>query len=129
MQKGSSLALQMDVTATPKHNNGAIFVQTVAIIHWSKPSIKMWSNILFFRMPQAEQMVEQQSAKYTEKYADYIHLGVIEWRKAYAEHEKMGKKAILFVMTDDTKNCDEVAEYLEVPLSRIERCSSGDSYQ
>ncbi|MCH7939948.1 MAG: type III restriction endonuclease subunit R, partial [Candidatus Marinimicrobia bacterium] len=26
---------------------------------------------------------------------------------------KMGKKAILFVMTDDTKNCDDVAEYLE----------------
>jgi type III restriction enzyme len=25
----------------------------------------------------------------------------------------MGKKAILFVMTDDTKNCDEVGEYLE----------------
>ena len=58
-------------------------------------------------------MQERQSAKYTEKYADYIHLGVIEWRKAYAEHEKMGKKAILFVMTDDTRNCDDVAEYLE----------------
>ncbi len=25
----------------------------------------------------------------------------------------MDKKAILFVMTDDIKNCDEVAEYLE----------------
>ena len=45
--------------------------------------------------------------------ADYLELGVIEWRKAYAEHEKLGKKAILFVMTDDTRNCDEVAEYLE----------------
>ena len=36
-----------------------------------------------------------------------------QWRKAYREHEKMGEKAILFIMTDDTKNCDEVAEYLE----------------
>ena len=56
---------------------------------------------------------EKQSAKFTEKYADYLDLGVIEWRKAYAEHGKVGKKAILFVMTDDTKNCDDVAEYLE----------------
>ena len=39
--------------------------------------------------------------------------GVIEWRKAAEEHEKMGKKAILFVMTDNTQNCDEVAAYLE----------------
>ena len=38
---------------------------------------------------------------------------MIEWRKAYAEHEKMGKKAILFVMTDDTRNCDDLAKYLE----------------
>ena len=30
VQKGSALSLQIDVTATPKHNNGAIFVQTVA---------------------------------------------------------------------------------------------------
>ena len=30
LQKGGALALQVDVTATPKHNDGAIFVQTVA---------------------------------------------------------------------------------------------------
>jgi type III restriction enzyme len=30
LQKGAALSLQVDVTATPKHNNGAIFVQTVA---------------------------------------------------------------------------------------------------
>lgn len=58
-------------------------------------------------------MSERQSSHYTEKYADYLNLGVEEWRKAYKEHEKLEKKAILFVMTDDTKNCDDVAEYLE----------------
>ena len=63
--------------------------------------------------PSRAKLSGRQSAKYTEKYADYIDLGVIEWRKAYAEHEKLGKKAILFVMTDDTRNCDDVAEYLE----------------
>ena len=31
----------------------------------------------------------------------------------YEEHNKLNKKAVMFVMTDDTKNCDEVAEYLE----------------
>ncbi len=63
--------------------------------------------------PSRAKLVERQSAKYTEQYADYIHLGVIEWRKAFAEHEKLGKRAILFVMTDDTRNCDDVAAYLE----------------
>ncbi len=114
LQKGASLSLQVDVTATPKHNNGAIFVQTIA----DYPLVEAISqNVVKHPVlpdaPSRAKLVERQSAKYTEKYADYIHLGVIEWRKAYAEHEKMGKKAILFVMTDDTRNCDDVAEYLD----------------
>jgi len=36
-----------------------------------------------------------------------------DWRKSYAEHEPLGKKAVLFVMVDDTRNCDEVGAYLE----------------
>jgi type III restriction enzyme len=113
-QKGSALSLQVDVTATPKHNNGAIFVQTVA----DYPLVEAISQNVVKHpvLPDAAsraKLVERQSTKYTEKYADYVHLGVIEWRKAYIEHEKLGKKAILFVMTDDTRNCDDVAEYLE----------------
>jgi len=113
-QKGAALSLQVDTTATPKHNNGAIFVQTVA----DYPLVEaIKQNVVKHPVvpdgPSRAKLVERQSAKYTEKYADYIHLGVIEWRKAYAEHEKVGKKSILFVMTDDTRNCDDVAEYLE----------------
>ncbi|MBL4786545.1 MAG: DEAD/DEAH box helicase family protein [Cohaesibacteraceae bacterium] len=114
LQKGGSLALQVDVTATPKHNNGAIFVQTVS----DYPLVEAISQNVVKHpvLPDAAsraKLSERQSSKFTEKYADYIDLGVIEWRKAYDEHKKMGKKAILFVMTDDTKNCDDVAEYLE----------------
>ncbi len=113
-QKGSALSLQVDTTATPRHDNGAIFVQTVA----DYPLVEAISQNVVKHpvLPDAAsraKLVERQSAKYTEKYADYIHLGVIEWRKAYAEHEKLGKKGILFVMTDDTRNCDDVAAYLE----------------
>jgi type III restriction enzyme len=113
-QKGTVLSLQMDTTATPRHNNGAIFVQTVA----DYPLVEAISqNVVKHPVlpdaPSRAKLIERQSAKYTEKYTDYIHLGVVEWRKAYTEHEKLGKKAILFVMTDDTKNCDDVAAYLE----------------
>ena len=114
LQKGAALSLQLDVTATPKHTNGAIFVQTIA----DYPLVEaIYQNVVKHPvLPDAAsraKLSERQSAKYTEKYADYIDLGVIEWRKAYEEHQKLGKKAILFVMTDDTRNCDDVAEYLE----------------
>ena len=113
LQKGASLALQVDVTATPKRSDGSIFVQTVS----DYPLVEAICQNVVKRpvLPDAdsrEKLSERQSIKYTEKYADYIDLGVIEWRKAYAEHEKLGEKSILFVMTDDTRNCDDVAEYL-----------------
>jgi type III restriction enzyme len=112
--KGGELSLQVDVTATPKHNNGAIFVQTVSdyplveAIHQNVVKHPVLPDLA-----SRAKLVERKSSKYTEKYQDYIHLGYLEWKKVYDEHIKMSKKAIMFVMTDDTKNCDEVAEYLE----------------
>lgn len=113
-QKDHFLSLQIDFTATPKHNNGAIFVQTVCDYPLVEAIIQ---NVVKHPvLPDAAsraKLSERQTSRYTEKYADYIALGVEEWRKSYIEHEKLGKKAVLFIMTDDTKNCDDVAEYLE----------------
>lgn len=112
-QKGKKLSLQIDVTATPKHNNGAIFVQTVSdyplveAIHQrivKKPVIPDEAS--------KAKLVEKKSSRFIEKYEDFINLGVIEWRKTYKEWIKVNKKSILFIMTDDTKNCDDVADYL-----------------
>jgi len=112
--KGGELALQIDVTATPKHNNGNIFVQVISdyplveAIHQ-----RVVKNPVLPDQASRAKLKENQSSLFTEKYEDYINLGVIEWRKTYKELQKTGKKSILFIMTDDTKNCDEVAEYIE----------------
>ena len=112
--KGEALSLQIDVTATPKHNNGAIFVQTISdyplveAIHQ-----RVVKNPVLPDQASRAKLQENQSSLFTERYEEYIRLGVEEWRKTYKELEKTGKKSILFIMTDDTKNCDEVAEYLE----------------
>jgi type III restriction enzyme len=114
LQKDSKLSMQVDVTATPKHDNGGIFVQTVA----DYPLVEaIYQNVVKHPVlpdtASRAKLVERKSSRFTEKYEDYIHLGYLEWKKVYDEHQKLGKKAVLFVMTDDTKNCDEVAEYLE----------------
>ncbi|MEK7473445.1 MAG: DEAD/DEAH box helicase family protein [Patescibacteria group bacterium] len=112
-QKGSHLALQLDVTATPKKNDGSIFVQTISdyplveAIHQ-----RVVKNPVIPDGASMGKLKENQSALFSEKYRDYINLGIEEWRKSYNELKPMGKKSILFIMTDDTKNCDEVAEYI-----------------
>lgn len=112
--KGGQLSLQVDVTATPKHNNGSIFVQTVS----DYPLVEaIHQNVVKHPvLPDSAsraKLQEHKSSSYTERYKDYIHLGYLEWKKVYEEHIKLGKKSVLFIMTDDTKNCDEVATYLE----------------
>lgn len=113
LQKDGQLSLQLDVTATPKHNNGAIFVQTIS----DYPLVEAISqNVVKHPVlpdaPSRSKLEEKQTTKFTERYADFLNLGVVEWRKSFDVHKKMGKKALLFIMVDDTKNCDEVAEFL-----------------
>jgi len=121
LQKDGRLSLQVDVTATPKHDNGAIFVQTVSdyplveAIHQNvvkHPTLPDHASLA--------RLQEKQSALFEERYADYLNLGVEEWRKSYEEHEALGKKAVLFVMVDDTSNCDRVGSYLEKSASELE---------
>ena len=114
LQKDLRLAIQVDVTATPRHDNGAIFVQTVS----DYPLVEaIAQNVVKHPvLPDAAsraKLAEHKSPIITEKYEDYLRLGIEEWRKSYAEHEKLDKKAVLFVLVDDTKNCDEVGSYLE----------------
>jgi type III restriction enzyme len=114
LQKDRRLSIQIDVTATPRHDNGAIFVQTVS----DYPLVEaIHQNVVKHPvLPDAVsrgKLRERTSSIFPERYADYLALGVEEWRKSYDEHQAMGKKAVLFVMVDDTRNCDDVGEYLE----------------
>ena len=111
--KGGSLSLQIDVTATPKHNDGGIFIQTVS----DYPLVEAIAQNVVKHPVLPDQasrakLQEYQTVKFTEKYKDYIHLGFLEWKKTY-ERLKNTKKSVLFIMTDDTRNCDDVDKYLQ----------------
>ncbi len=121
LQKDRRLALQVDVTATPRHDNGAIFVQTVC----DYPLVEaIHQNVVKHPiLPNAAsraKLQERKSAIFTERYDDYHKLGIEEWKKTFAEHKPLGKKAVLFVMVDDTRNCDEVGGYLEKICSDLQ---------
>ncbi len=119
-QKGSSLSVQLDLTATPKDDKGNIFVQTISdyplveAIHQ-----RIVKNPVVPDPASRGRLQENQSSLFSEKYRDYINLGIEEWRKTYKTLEPMGKKSILFIMTDDTKNCDEVADYIKANFADL----------
>lgn len=113
-QKGREDFLQLDLTATPKHNNGAIFVQTVTdypLVEAVRQGV-VKTPVLPDAASRAK-LQERVSDDFVERYEDYLRLGYLEWLKVYDELLPSGKKSVLFIMTDDTKNCDKVGEYLE----------------
>ena len=114
IQKGKKLPLQIDVTATPKNKKGEIFTQTISdypLVEAIYQSVV--KNPIIPDEPSRRKLKEYSSARFSEKYRDYLHLGYQTWEKQYNKHKKMNKKALLFIMVDDTKNCDDVASYLE----------------
>ena len=120
IQKGKKLPLQIDVTATPKNKKGQIFHQTISdyplveAIHQ-----KVVKKPVIPDLPSRQQLKEYSSSVFSERYKEYLNLGVTTWKKQYEKHKKLGKKALLFVMVDDTKNCDDVAEYLRSTFSDL----------
>ncbi|HEC64816.1 MAG TPA: type III restriction endonuclease subunit R, partial [bacterium] len=113
LKYGNGLSLQADFTATPRHDNGAIFVQTIC----DYPLVEaIKQNIV--KMPvlpdeaSRAKLKEKPSSKFVERYEDYIHLGYVEWKKQYDEL-KDEKVPLLFFMTRETKESDNLANYLE----------------
>ncbi len=114
LKQGRGISLQIDNTATPRHNDGSIFVQTVCdypLVEAIKQNI-VKSPVLPDEASRAK-LSEKASSQFVERYKDYIHLGYIEWKKQFDEL-KSAKTPILFVMTLDTKEANQTKEYLEV---------------
>ena len=91
-QKGSQLSAQFDLSATPKHNNGAIFVQTIVdypLVEAIRQGV-VKTPVLPDQASRAK-LSEKKSAKFTEQYEDYLHLGYLEWSKVYAGLLTTGK--------------------------------------
>ena len=119
-QKGGFLSAQIDVTATPKSNEGGIFPQTISdypLVEAIRQNV-VKTPVLPDKASRAR-LTEKPSDDPTERYRDFLHLGYLEWKKRYDELIRSGKKSILFVMASDTKECDAIAAYLEVSYPEL----------
>ncbi len=113
LKTGMGISIQTDFSATPKHNKGAIFVQTICdypLVEAIKQNV-VKSPVLPDEVSR-QKIKEKNSNDFIERYKDYIHLGYLEWEKQYNEL-KSQKTPILFIMTMETKEADEAAAFLE----------------
>lgn len=119
LKTGHGISLQADFSATPKHNNGAIFVQTICdypLVEAIKQNV-VKSPVLPDEASR-QKIKEKDSTDFIERYRDYIDLGYIEWEQQY-EELKSYKTPILFIMTMSTKEADQAAAFLETNYPKM----------
>jgi type III restriction enzyme len=119
LKSGKGISLQTDFSATPKHNNGEIFVQTICdypLVEAIQQKV-VKSPVLPDEVSR-QKIKEKESDDFIERYKEHIHLGYLEWEKQY-EELKNSKTPILFVMTTDTREADQVTEFLETNYPKL----------
>jgi type III restriction enzyme len=107
---GGGIVSQLDFSATPKDNKGNIFKHVVCDAPLGEavdggivktPVIGRGGDL---------KEVANDSAAY--KYEHHLRIGYERWLKSCEEWEASGKKPLMFVMCEDTKAADEIAQRL-----------------
>jgi type III restriction enzyme len=107
----SGIACQLDFTATPKHQNGALFREIIV----DYPIAQAVDDGIIKRpiMGELSGVIEQESRRASVKYRDRLTAGIRKWREFSERFQQTGKKPVLFIMTEDTKSADDIYNWLE----------------
>ncbi len=103
------VSMQIDLSATPKHESGSIFVPTVSDYTLVEA---IQQNIL--KRPvvpkdgQIENIIEEDAGDTIDKYRYVLDLGYEEWRR---QAKESAEKTVIFVMAEDAIACNAIASY------------------
>lgn len=109
--EGAGLVAQLDFSATPRHQKGALFSWTIFDYPLKQAII---DNVV--KRPVkgiATGIQEARSNVASTKYKAFLTAGVERWREYRDQLSRLNKKPILFVMMNDTAEADDVADYLQ----------------
>ena len=107
-RSGSGLVAQLDFTATPKDNKGQLFKHIVCDTPLGEAvDGGIVKTPLIGRADQ--HLAEQASDDASFRYERHLRLGYERWKTSRDEWLKSGKKALLFVMCEDTTAADQIA--------------------
>lgn len=103
------LCAQLDFTATPRFQKGAIFPWTIFDYPLKQAIL---DGIVKRPMKGVARIQEAKSTIASTRYKPHLTAGVERWREYRKQLEPLKKKPILFVMLNDTDEADEVVYWL-----------------
>ncbi len=104
--------IQLDVTATPRHSKGTLFSWTIYDYPLKQAIL---DNLVKRPIKGVTRGLSDGKSDYASvKYRPYLTAGVERWKEYREQLNPVGKKPLLFVMLNDTKEADDVGEFLSV---------------
>lgn len=105
----TSLTAQLDFSATPRFQKGAIFPWTIYDYPLKQA---IMDGIVKRPMKGVAKIQEAKSDIASVRYKAYLAAGVERWREYRKQLEPLKKRPILFVMLNDTDEADDVGDWL-----------------
>ena len=104
------LVAQLDFSATPKDNQGNLFKHIV--VDTPLGEAVDGGIVKTPIIGRGQKIIEQTSDNAGVRYQNHLLLGYKRWLESKKEWEKSGKKALMFVMCEDTEAADQIAKEL-----------------
>ena len=106
----AGLAGQLDFTATPRHQKGALFSWVISDYPLEEA---IRDGIVKRPWKGSTDIGEFPSNEASRRYESYLVAGVERWREYREQLAPMCKKPLLFIMMNDTREADDVGAYLQ----------------
>lgn len=112
--KGSvGLTLWLDFSATPKNQNGTFFPWIVVDYPLAQAvEDRIVKTPLIIHQTDKADPVQYAHAEAGDIYNEWIAIAIKRWRQHVKDYGAIGEKPLLFVMAEDIKDADSIAERL-----------------
>jgi type III restriction enzyme len=110
LHEKTPLAAQLDLSATPRFQKGAIFPWTIFDYPLKQAIV---DNVVKRPMKGVAKIQEARSTIASVRYKPYLIAGVERWKEYRDQLKPLKKKPVLFIMLSDTEEADEVGDWLQ----------------
>lgn len=110
MHDQKPMVMQLDFSATPRYSKGSLFAWTIS----DYPLKQAIMDQIVKRPIKGISHIEEAKSDIASKmYEGFLVAGVLRWQEYYKLLMPLQKKPILFIMMNDTKEADDIGDWLQ----------------
>jgi type III restriction enzyme len=116
LHQNKQIALQLDVSATPRYSKGSLFAWTISDYPLKQAIL---DKVVKRPIKGITQVEEAKSDIASVRYKGFLTAAVERWKEYKTQLEPLAKKPLLFIMMNDTAEADDVGGWLQESYPKL----------